>query len=209
MPPEQAEGKSDLIDHRSDIYSLGAILYEILTLKRPVEGKSLHQILLNVADGKTVPPEQRAPDRNIPKELSAITMKAMEKNRRRRYQSVMELSKDISLFLEGRSVSAKDDSAVEALSKLIKRNKTASILAGIALVFLLAITGVFILRLNEQKEKAIAERNTARAALESAEVARKKQTETALSASQQLAKQAIRAEEEGRMAEADVRAGPP
>ena len=84
MPPEQAEGKLDLIDHRSDIYSLGAILYEILTLERPVDGKTSYEVLLKVAEGKIVPPEERAPDRHVPKELSAVAMKAMEKNRRKR-----------------------------------------------------------------------------------------------------------------------------
>jgi serine/threonine protein kinase len=66
MPPEQADGNVDKIDHRSDIYSLGAILYEILTLKRPVEGKTVHDVLLKVSDGRILAPEKRTPKRDIP-----------------------------------------------------------------------------------------------------------------------------------------------
>ncbi|MDA0841666.1 MAG: protein kinase, partial [Planctomycetota bacterium] len=129
MPPEQAEGQIDKIDHRSDIYSLGAILYEILTLKRPVEGKTVTAVLLKVSEGKILAPEKRAPERGVPKELSAICMKAVSKNRRKRYQSVQDLSRDISLYLEGRSVSAKDDSIAESVVQLVRRNRGVSIAA--------------------------------------------------------------------------------
>ena len=60
MPPEQAEGEISKIDHRSDIYSLGAILYEILTLRRPFQGKTPMEVMLKVSEGKLKPPEERA-----------------------------------------------------------------------------------------------------------------------------------------------------
>ena len=63
-------------------------LYEILTLKRPVEGKSVHEVLLKVADGRILAPEKRSPERDVPKALSAVCMSAIEKRRHRRYQSV-------------------------------------------------------------------------------------------------------------------------
>jgi len=199
MPPEQAEGKLDLIDHRSDIYSLGAILYEILTLERPIEGQTVHRVLLNVSDGKIVPPEERTPDRQIPKELSAVTLKAMARNRRKRYQSVPDLAQDIKLFLEGRAVSAKEDTFVEALTKLVKRNWAASIAAGVALLAVLAIGAAFTI--DNAKKRRIAEE-----ARDAAIEAQKKQRETATAASRELAEQASRAVAQGRLEEARVRA---
>jgi len=200
MPPEQAEGKLELIDHRSDVYSLGAILYEILTLERPIEGDTVHKVLLNVSDGKITPPGQRTPHRHIPKELSAVVMKAMAKNRRKRYQSVQDLSQDIKLFLEGRSVSAREDSFVESVVKLVKRNKGISLsLAGAAAV-LLFVTAAFIIRLNAALDRAVTGEQQAREAQE-------KRKRTALEASERFAGQAIRAGELAHWEEAETRAG--
>ena len=198
MPPEQAEGKIDEIDHRSDIYSLGAILYEILTLKRPVTGKTIHDVLLKVADGKILAPEKRAPKRNIPKELSAIVMKAMAHSRRRRYQSVRELQQDINLYLEGRSVSAKEDSALEAVSKLIKRNKGIAAAIGIASLIVIAVVGVAFRNVS-------AERDVARSAERKARAAVVQQRRDALAASKRFALQAIQAAKMERWIDAERR----
>ena len=199
MPPEQAEGKIELIDHRSDIYSLGAILYEILTLERPVEGQTAYEVLLNVSDGKIVPPEARAPDRQIPKELSAVAMKAMAKNRRRRYQSVPELAQDIRLFLEGRAVSAKQDTFAESVAKLVKRNKGVSSSIGVAALVVLMVTSYFVVNLRRERDAAVRHQMAAQKARDALH-------ENALRSSKALAEQAVRAAEGGRWAEAEFRA---
>jgi serine/threonine protein kinase len=127
MPPEQASGNLHAIDQRSDIYSLGAILYEMLTLQPPVNKEAGYlAILMRVMEGEIVPPEQRTPKRVIPKELSAIAMKALAKNPANRYPTVENLRKDIERFHEGRSVSAKEDTFKEMAWKLVKRNKVPS-----------------------------------------------------------------------------------
>ena len=198
MPPEQAEGKLEEIDHRSDVYSLGAILYELLTLERPVEGQTIHQVLLNVADGKITPPEQRTPGRHIPKELSAVVMKAMAKSRRKRYQSVQELGQDIKLFLEGRSVSAKEDTFTEAFVKLIKRNRGVSAAVGAAAAIMIILTSFFMVNLKRERDEAVSQRLAA-------QQARNEMHENAMRSSKALAEQAVRAAEGARWAEAELR----
>ena len=149
MPPEQARGELQLIDQRSDIYSLGAILYELLTLEAPIEKDGGYlAILSRVGLGVIKPPEERAPKRaregQIPRELAAIAMKALALKPEHRYRTVELLRQDIELFQEGRSVSAKHDSFREMAWKLLKRNKGASIATAAALLVLAAVAGFFL-----------------------------------------------------------------
>jgi serine/threonine protein kinase len=162
MPPEQAMGKVTAVDPRSDVYSLGAILYEMLTLQPPVnkEGGYL-AILMRVSQGEIMPPEQRAPQRvkagKVPRELAAVAMKALAKDPAARYPTVEALRQDIERFLEGRSVSAKDDSTWEVFKKLVRRNRAVSA-ASVVFVLLLAVAFGFTLKnylayVREQKDK--------------------------------------------------------
>jgi len=198
MPPEQAAGELDKIDHRSDIYSLGAILYTILTLKCPVEGGNARAILDTVLKGEIHPPQRCAPDRDIPRELSAVAMKCLAKYRSRRYSSVPELQRDVSLYLEGRSVSAAPDTLAQAFVKLVKRNKPVSVAVATAAMILIAVVSVAFVRVTGAMHQAITER-------QAAQDARDKQWSTALASSKRFAMQAIRAAETGRLDEAERR----
>lgn len=141
MPPEQARGDLEQVDERSDIYSLGAILYEILTTSPPVWGRTVDEVLDNVVNHRITPPGARSPDRDVPIDLSAITLKALSAERQHRYQTAVGLRQDIEAHLEHRSVSARDDSALEMLGKLLKRNRTA---AFVSLIFLAILTVVLV-----------------------------------------------------------------
>jgi serine/threonine protein kinase len=192
MPPEQAMGRIEEIDERSDIYSLGAILYEMLTLEPPVDKEGGYPaILMRVATGEIVPPEKRVklplspsgeragvrgrsgrlrnPARHVPPELSAIAMKALAKEKERRYQSVAEFRRDIERFQEGRSVSARRDSFGEQLWKLAKRNKGASLATAAALVVLLVVVGIFLWINNNARVRAEHARKEAEAARKQAD----------------------------------------
>jgi len=155
MPPEQALGKTEKIDHQSDIYSLGAIIYKMLTFKTPFSGHNIREIIKKVTSGDLVAPHERTPERKIPAELSAICMKAMHTKKGNRYFSVKDLSRDISLYLENRQVSVKKDSFKEALVKLIKRNKQASITIAAATVVLLVFAGIFYINIIKERDRAV------------------------------------------------------
>lgn len=100
MSPEQARGDLDSIDERSDVFSIGATLYEILTGLRPIPGDSLRDMVINARICEIPPPDERV-DFPLPLGLIRITMKAMSKEPADRYQSVEELKNDLENFLEG------------------------------------------------------------------------------------------------------------
>jgi eukaryotic-like serine/threonine-protein kinase len=91
MSPEQIRGGGEDIDGRTDVYGIGAVLYEILTLKEPHRGENISETFEMILNEETIPPEKRASGRQIPKALSAITMKALRKQPVDRYQSMQDL----------------------------------------------------------------------------------------------------------------------
>jgi eukaryotic-like serine/threonine-protein kinase len=164
MSPEQARGEE--MDPRADIYSLGAILYEIMTLTPPAgRGGDKLAILKRAIEGQIDPPDTRSPERAragwIPREVSAIAMKALAPRPTDRYQTVEALRRDVELFLEGRSVSAKQDSAWEIVKKLVKRNKGASIVAAIGIAALTAVVAVSFQFINAARVQAENDRTIA------------------------------------------------
>ncbi len=102
MSPEQAAGDPARIDHRSDIYAVGAILYEILTFSPPFEGTGdLEARLEAIQRDPVVPPRVKAAGRDIPEELEAVCLKCLAKNPDERYQTAHELYNALEAYLEG------------------------------------------------------------------------------------------------------------
>ena len=197
MSPEQARGDLQNIAETSDIYSLGGILYTILTGLSPVEAKNARQALLRVSRGEIQSPDLRTPQKGIAKELTAITMKAMAHTPEDRYDSVLALSRDIERFLDGRAVSAKSDNAFELLGKLLKRHRGISITAGLALVLVAGVVAVSFLRIRDAMEQAVAGEAAAVSALAEADEARRDKVRS-------LAEQAVRAAETGFFGDAET-----
>jgi serine/threonine-protein kinase len=99
MAPEQARGKSSEVDQRTDVFCLGAILYEILTGEPPYQAETADELIDMAAVGRVKPP-QEVVDADLPPRLCAITMKAMARSRRGRQQSVAELRDEVEAFIQ-------------------------------------------------------------------------------------------------------------
>jgi serine/threonine protein kinase/formylglycine-generating enzyme required for sulfatase activity len=126
MSPEQAMGDREKVGARTDIYSLGATLYEALTLSPPFEGADLHQILAQVIGME--PRLPRAINRRIPKDLETICLKAMEKDPEHRYATARGLADDLSRFLRGDPIHARPPSLPARIIRKARRNKSAAAL---------------------------------------------------------------------------------
>lgn len=94
MSPEQVEGKR-AIDERSDIFSVGVVLYEMLAIAEPFRGKTIDETFDNIINKDPMPPSERSPNREIPPELERIALKAMQKKPADRYQSMRTLIEDL------------------------------------------------------------------------------------------------------------------
>jgi hypothetical protein len=105
MSPEQAAGRPGLVDHRADVYSLGATLYELLTLEPAVPGDDRADVLRRIAHEEPVPPRRLNPA--VPADLETVTLKALAKSRDERYQTARDFADDLGRFLDGRPVHAR------------------------------------------------------------------------------------------------------
>lgn len=98
MAPEQVRGGGQDIDARTDVYAVGAVLYEILTLREPLRGQRISETFDMILHKPPKPPRERAPERNISPVLEAIALKALQKNCADRYQSMAEMIAEIRDF---------------------------------------------------------------------------------------------------------------
>jgi serine/threonine protein kinase len=140
MSPEQAEGRWDRVDRRTDIYGLGAILYEILAGQTPFDGAGTADVLRKVASEPPVPLRSVYP--KVPLALEAICLKALAKRPEARYGSARELADEVRHYLADEPVSAYSEPVVARLARWSRRHRT--LVTAAALLLITAVAGLSI-----------------------------------------------------------------
>jgi WD40 repeat protein len=155
MAPEQAQGKSKLISPATDIWGLGAILYELVTGQPPYLGASAQETLKLVVEGKLTCP--RVHTKDLPRDLQAIIEKCMAYDAAGRYPSARALADDLAAFCEGRMVKARPLNALQRTDRWARREKkvaNAALVAFIALILGLTATTQQWRRAEQQRVRA-------------------------------------------------------
>jgi eukaryotic-like serine/threonine-protein kinase len=171
MSPEQALAKRVPIDHRTDIYSLGATLYELLTLQPLYAGQDRQELLRQIAFDEPKP--LRKWDRTIPAELETIVLKALEKNPAERYATAQALADDLRRYCMHEPIRARRATLWQRARKFARRHQGATVTAAVALVagLVLGMVGLAVnnhlVRQEQQRtQKALDRADKARAAAE-------------------------------------------
>ena len=155
MSPEQLTAGRTPLDHRTDIYSLGATLYELLTLQRPFVGERRDQVLSQILHKDPRPP--RSINKKVPVDLETICLKAMEKDPDRRYQTAGALAEDLRRYVNRFAISARRVGPTGRMLKWVRRHP--GVTTGISCAFIaLVIAGFFANRANKSEQRRIAER---------------------------------------------------
>jgi serine/threonine protein kinase/tetratricopeptide (TPR) repeat protein len=132
MSPEQITGRGGPVGVASDIYSLGATLYEWLTLSPPFPGATREQVISQVITSESLPPRSR--NRRVPLDLETICTKALEKDPSKRYKSAADLRDDLTRFLGRGKIKAQRAGVFKSAAKVISRRRLAATVVGFACI---------------------------------------------------------------------------
>ncbi|MGF1580203.1 MAG: protein kinase [Gemmataceae bacterium] len=163
MSPEQAKGLTKSIGPAADIYSLGAMFYDMLTGRPPFRGQTVLDTLQQVQKVEPVPPRRLQPD--VPRDLEVICLKCLQKEPEKRYSSAGELARDLQRFLNNEPIQARPVSSYEHAWKWARRNPVvASLIVGLCVVLVGGLMGITALWLKADFERraAITARNLAK-----------------------------------------------
>ncbi len=157
--PEQVLARQGVVDQRSDVYSLGATLYELLTLRPVFEGRDRNELLRQIADDEPRPPRSLHP--TVPRELETVVLKALAKEPAERYPTARALADDLQRFLDNRPVLARRPTAAERLRKLVRRHPSLVAAGVIVLALIAAGSSLSALLIHGEQERTRAEQHNA------------------------------------------------
>jgi tetratricopeptide (TPR) repeat protein len=183
MSPEQALARHGLVDHRTDVYSLGATLFELLTGRPAAGGQERQEILRHIADEE--PRQPRALDRTIPADLETIVLKTLVKEPGERYATAHELAEDLKRFVENKPIQARRASLAQRGQKWARRHR--AVMASVAVCCLVALVASLVATVaiwqeqreteaayqeaEQQRQEAVGQRHEAIASLKDAHAA--------------------------------------
>lgn len=137
MAPEQISAGHGAIDERTDVYALGATLFELLTLRKPFPGANREQVITQILYKEPTSP--RSINRLVPRDLDTICLKALEKDPLRRYASTADVAEDLRRFVEGRPILARRDGVLGRGMAWVRRHRAwSAAIAGICALVMLA-----------------------------------------------------------------------
>jgi serine/threonine protein kinase len=154
MSPEQVTAGRIPVDHRTDIYSLGATLYELLTLRPPFRADGRDKLLALVVQKE--PPAPRSLDPKVPRDLETICLKCLEKDPDRRYPTAKALADDLRRYLNRFAIQARRAGPFTRLKKWVKRNPALSA-AGLALLIAVAAAAFFAWQAHRSEQRRLAD----------------------------------------------------
>lgn len=152
MSPEQAAGKHDVIDQRTDVWGLGAMLYQVLTGRPPYVGDSPLECVQKILRDEVLPPKMV--EAEAPNDLVAVCMKALSRSPSQRYASAGAMVEDLQAWLSGRTVSARQYSRSMRVWRFVRRNRLTVGLVSTLLVALVGTGGFFTWRNAVQRREA-------------------------------------------------------
>jgi tetratricopeptide (TPR) repeat protein/predicted Ser/Thr protein kinase len=157
MAPEQARGEVERLDRRTDVYGLGATLYELLVGRPPFEGTTPVEVLMRVLSEEPVPPRKLDP--SIPVDLETIVLKCLEKEPHRRYESARALADDLGRYLDGEPILARPAGWPYRLRRWARKHKTLLTSAGALLFVMVALLALNVrTQLRARRQAALAQR---------------------------------------------------
>ena len=151
MPPEQARGDHRNIDDRADVYSLGAVLYEIITHRVPFKASTTTELLRMIIEDEVTPPRQLRP--RCPPEYEAICLQALAKDPDDRYPSAFDLAEDLDAALAGRPISARADNIFSKLRRKIRMHRK-KVTIGLVVFFVLVGGAILVNEWHEATKAA-------------------------------------------------------
>ncbi|HVR87694.1 MAG TPA: protein kinase, partial [Planctomycetota bacterium] len=166
MSPEQVEGRSQEISPRTDVYSLGSILYEILTGRPPHGGETMMEIYAKIVRDDPVPPKRV--DGTVAEDLETIALKALEKDPGRRYPSAQAFAEDLRRHLDGEPIEARPPSLAYRAVRKLKKHPAATSLTLAVLTAVLSAAGIWRSGLSERDRRLTLLRDNARLSLDAA-----------------------------------------